>query len=92
MSRRELLVFVSAAMALMAVGIDTMLPAFDDMRASFGLEPGSTAIGQTITTYLIGAAVAQLVWGPLSDRHGRRPVRLRSTTCGRYCCSSRAPA
>ena len=61
-------------MALMALGIDTMLPAFEDMRATFGLEEGAPEIGNTITTYLFGTAVAQLVWGPLSDRFGRRPI------------------
>jgi len=74
MSHGELLTFASAAMALMALGIDTMLPAFEDMRATFGLEEGAPEIGNTITTYLFGTAVAQLVWGPLSDRFGRRPI------------------
>lgn len=74
MSQRELLTFASAAMALMALGIDTMLPAFDEMRATFGLDEDAPEIGNTITTYLFGTAVAQLVWGPLSDRYGRRPI------------------
>lgn len=74
MSQRELLTFASAAMALMALGIDTMLPAFDEMRATFGLEDDAPEIGNTITSYLFGTALAQLVWGPLSDRFGRRPV------------------
>ena len=74
MSQRELLTFASAAMALMALGIDTMLPAFDEMRATFGLDDDAPEIGNTITSYLFGTAVAQLVWGPLSDRFGRRPV------------------
>ena len=74
MSQRELLTFASAAMALMALGIDTMLPAFDEMRATFGLDEDAPEIGNTITSYLFGTAIAQLVWGPLSDRFGRRPV------------------
>ena len=74
MSQRELLTFASMAMALMALGIDTMLPAFDEMRATFGLDEAAPEIGNTITSYLFGTAVAQLVWGPLSDRFGRRPV------------------
>ena len=74
MSQRELLVFASAGMALMALGIDTMLPAFDEMRATFGLDEDAPEIGNTITFYLFGTAAAQLVWGPLSDRFGRRPI------------------
>ncbi len=61
-------------MALAALGIDMMLPAFDDMRASFDLEPGSPRIAQTVTLYFLGMAGAQLLFGPLSDRFGRRPV------------------
>src|ERR1700709_295499 len=30
----------------------------------------------TISAYLIGFAVAQIFYGPLADRHGRRPVLL----------------
>lgn len=37
----------------------------------------TTAMAQlTLTLYLFGSAVAQLVYGPLSDRFGRRPVLL----------------
>ena len=30
----------------------------------------------TLTTYMLGFAVGQLFYGPLSDRFGRRPVVL----------------
>ena len=30
----------------------------------------------TISAYLIGFAIAQMFYGPLSDRHGRRPVLI----------------
>jgi DHA1 family bicyclomycin/chloramphenicol resistance-like MFS transporter len=30
----------------------------------------------TVSSYLIGFAVGQVIYGPLSDRHGRRPVLL----------------
>ena len=71
---RELLVMISAIMALMAVGIDMLLPAFDDMRESFGLDESSTQISQVVTVYFVGLAVAQLVWGPLADRYVRKPI------------------
>ncbi len=61
-------------MALAALGIDMMLPAFDEMRRSFDLEPGSPRIAQTVTVYFLGMAGAQLLFGPLSDRFGRRPI------------------
>ena len=74
MGQRELLTILSAIMALMALGIDTMLPAFKDIRSAFDLGEGSPRTGQVITVFFMGLAVAQLVWGPLADRFGRKPV------------------
>ena len=61
-------------MALTALSIDLMLPAFDEMRADFGLASDSTNIAATITVFFIGLAIAQLFYGPLADRFGRKPV------------------
>ncbi|MEC7117020.1 MAG: multidrug effflux MFS transporter [Actinomycetota bacterium] len=74
LGRRELLSLVASLMALMALGIDILLPAFDDIRVAFGLAEDSSAPGQLITVYFIGLAVAQLFFGPLSDWYGRKPV------------------
>ena len=71
---KELLVMISAIMALMALAIDLLLPAFDDIREAFGLDPDSTQISQVITVFFLGLAIAQLVWGPLADRYGRKPI------------------
>jgi DHA1 family bicyclomycin/chloramphenicol resistance-like MFS transporter len=62
------------SMALGALGIDLMLPAFDAMRADLGLAADSNAIAATITTYFIGLALGTLIYGPLADRFGRRPA------------------
>ncbi|MEM7326430.1 MAG: multidrug effflux MFS transporter [Actinomycetota bacterium] len=70
----ELLVLISAIMALMALGIDLMLPAFDDIRAAYDLGEGSNRTGQVITVFFLGLAAAQLFYGPLADRFGRKPV------------------
>ena len=43
MGQRELLTLMSAIMALMALGIDTMLPAFDEIRKAFDLGDSFTA-------------------------------------------------
>jgi MFS transporter, DHA1 family, multidrug resistance protein len=74
MHGRELIAFLAMAMALTALGIDLLLPAFPDIRAEFGLEPGSTAVSGLITTYFVGLAGGQLLIGPLADRFGRRPL------------------
>jgi len=60
-------------MALTALGIDSMLPALPAIGESLGVsEPNHRQF--VITAYLLGFAFAQLVYGPLSDRFGRRPV------------------
>lgn len=74
MSQRELLTLISAIMALMALGIDLMLPAFDDIREAYDLGAASPETGKVITVFFLGLAVAQLVYGPLADRFGRKPV------------------
>ncbi|MEJ2432246.1 MAG: multidrug effflux MFS transporter [Pseudolabrys sp.] len=62
---------------LSAVGpltTDMYLPSLPDIAR---LLHASTAQGQlTVSSYLIGFAVGQIVYGPMSDRHGRKPVLL----------------
>jgi MFS transporter, DHA1 family, multidrug resistance protein len=74
MEGRELIVFLAMAMALSALGIDLLLPAFPDIRAQFGLDPGSTVVSGFITAYFVGLAGGQLIIGPLADRYGRRTL------------------
>jgi DHA1 family bicyclomycin/chloramphenicol resistance-like MFS transporter len=40
------------------------------------LAAGAENVKLTLTTYMLGFAVGQLFYGPLSDRYGRRPVLL----------------
>ena len=74
MRANELVAFLAMAIALSALGIDLLLPAFPQIRAEFGLPPGSTQVTGFITTYFVGLAVGQLLIGPLADRFGRRPL------------------
>src|ERR1700731_4498007 len=48
------------------------MPAAADLGASPSL------IQSTMTLYIVGLAVGQLIYGPLSDRFGRRPILLFS--------------
>jgi DHA1 family bicyclomycin/chloramphenicol resistance-like MFS transporter len=50
------------------------VPALPDAARSLGV--GSAAVQATIGVYILGLAVGQLVYGPLSDALGRRPLLL----------------
>lgn len=66
------LIILSAFMAFASLSTDIYLPAMPAMQDDLG---GASAL--TITGFLIGFAIAQLVWGPISDRIGRRiPLAL----------------
>jgi len=71
-SGREFIALVTALMATTALGIDLMLPAFPDMRAEFGFPADSTRVTWVITTYFLGLAIGPWLYGPASDRFGRR--------------------
>jgi len=61
-------------MALTALGIDTLLPAFDDVRAEFGLASDATQVAGLVTAFIVGLGLGQLPAGILADRYGRRAV------------------
>lgn len=60
--------------ALTALGTDAWLPALP--VAAQALDAPVAVMQLTVTTYFLGLAAGQLVWGPLSDRYGRKPVLL----------------
>lgn len=62
---------------LSAFATDMSLPVLADTAASFGAPVGRAAL--TLSTFMIGFAVAPLVSGPVSDHVGRRPVLLAGT-------------
>jgi DHA1 family bicyclomycin/chloramphenicol resistance-like MFS transporter len=73
-----------ALMALPSMSIDVGLPAFDLMAEALKTDPSTVAL--TLTTFLLGFSVAPLLYGPLSDRVGRRPVLIIG--CGVYAITS----
>lgn len=66
------------------VSIDIFLPSLPDMTRVFGTDVSHVQL--TLSAFIAGFALAQLVLGPLSDRFGRRPVLLAGT--GLYCAAS----
>lgn len=63
--------------ALTAIGplsTDMYLPSLPDIARA--LTASTAQVQLTISAYLIGFAVGQIIYGPISDRHGRKPVLL----------------
>jgi DHA1 family bicyclomycin/chloramphenicol resistance-like MFS transporter len=65
---------IAMIMALTALAIDIMLPTFGALRTEFGLSTDSTAPAAIVTVFFLGLAAAQVFFGPLADRFGRKPV------------------
>jgi DHA1 family bicyclomycin/chloramphenicol resistance-like MFS transporter len=74
MSPALIVLLLSLLLGLQPVTTDLYLPALPALTEGFG---GSMAQAQlTLTALLLSFGLSQLVWGPLSDRFGRRPVLL----------------
>lgn len=77
--RWELIALTAMLMALNALAIDIMLPGLQEIGASLGAEdPNSRQY--VISAYILGMGSALLVYGPLSDRFGRRIPLLAGLT------------
>ncbi|MFW5834947.1 MAG: multidrug effflux MFS transporter, partial [Pseudomonadota bacterium] len=72
---REFVAGVAGLMALNALSIDVMLPGLPAIGEALGVdEPNHRQL--VLGAYLLAFGGAQLFWGPLGDRFGRRPVLL----------------
>ena len=72
------LILMGALAALGPLAIDMYLPAFGAMALDLGVHPGQ--VERTLASYLLGLALAQLAYGPLADRYGRKPPLLLGLT------------
>lgn len=66
------LLYLAVLSMLGFLATDMYLPAFALMQEDLALSPN--AISASLSLFLAGFACAQLIWGPLSDRIGRKPV------------------
>ncbi|MFN5644011.1 MAG: multidrug effflux MFS transporter [Sphingomonadales bacterium] len=71
----ELTVMMAAIIALNALAIDAMLPAFPRMVNGLGLSDPND-VQYVIGIYLLANGIGSLFHGPLSDRFGRRPILI----------------
>ncbi|SOE95781.1 MFS transporter, DHA1 family, bicyclomycin/chloramphenicol resistance protein [Burkholderia sp. D7] len=71
----RILVILSLLMAFASISTDLYLPALPAM--AIALHANAGAVELTISGYLIGFSLGQLLWGPIGDRYGRRlPVAI----------------
>ncbi len=79
LGRKGLVVFLTLLTAFVPLSTDLYLPALPGMTEYFQVPEYQTNL--TLILFFIFYAVAMLVWGPLSDRYGRRPVLLVGLMC-----------
>ncbi|MCB1474846.1 MAG: multidrug effflux MFS transporter [Rhodobiaceae bacterium] len=70
----QLIALVILISSLAPIGLNIPLPALPAIARSFGVDYGIAQY--TVTIYLISVAVGQLIYGPLADRFGRKPVMI----------------
>jgi DHA1 family bicyclomycin/chloramphenicol resistance-like MFS transporter len=70
---REMTVMLAALMGLNSFAIDAMIPALPAIGRSLHVV-NENSRQLVVVAYFIGFASTQLVWGPLADRFGRKPI------------------
>ena len=70
---REMTALLAGLMALNAFAIDAMIPALPEIGRSLDVaEENQRQL--VVIAYMLGFGSTQLIWGPLADRFGRKPV------------------
>lgn len=72
---REFVVLMASLMALNAMAIDAMVPALPAIGEALNvLDENQRQL--VVSLYVFGFGTTQLIYGPLSDRFGRKPILL----------------
>jgi DHA1 family bicyclomycin/chloramphenicol resistance-like MFS transporter len=74
MSPTLIILLLSMLMGIQPVTTDLYLPALPAIKTEFGAQLSQVQL--TLSALLLAFGTSQLVWGPLSDRFGRRPILL----------------
>ncbi len=72
LSSRMMIVLVTLLVALGPLSTDMYLPSLPAMMEFFSVEVEQVQL--TLSSFLVGFALSQLIYGPLADRFGRKPV------------------
>ena len=76
---REMTALLAGLMALNAFAIDAMIPALPDIGRSLHVAQENER-QLVVIAYFVGFASTQLLWGPLADRFGRKPILAAGVT------------
>jgi DHA1 family bicyclomycin/chloramphenicol resistance-like MFS transporter len=68
------ILLLSLLLGLQPITTDLYLPALPSLTEGFGASMVQAQL--TLTALLLAFGLSQLIWGPLSDRFGRRPILL----------------
>ncbi|MET0868632.1 MAG: multidrug effflux MFS transporter, partial [Pseudorhodoplanes sp.] len=75
---------LAALTALAPLSTDLYLPTLPDIGRAFGVSPAQVQL--TLSAYLVGFAIGQIAYGPISDWYGRKSGLLVALAC--YCAGS----
>jgi DHA1 family bicyclomycin/chloramphenicol resistance-like MFS transporter len=76
---REMTAMLAGLMALNALAIDAMIPALPAIGRSLSVAQENDR-QLVVIAYFLGFASTQLLWGPLADRFGRKPILAAGVT------------
>ena len=82
MARRRSFVFYALLLGtltmMMPLGTDIFLPSMPAFAREYGVSMGAAEL--TLSAFFAGNATGQLIWGPVSDRFGRKPVVIAAVS------------
>jgi DHA1 family bicyclomycin/chloramphenicol resistance-like MFS transporter len=70
---KETVAMLAALMALNSFAIDAMIPALPEIGQQLRVANANDT-QMVVVAYFLGFGSTQLIWGPLADRFGRRPI------------------
>ncbi|HUX12182.1 MAG TPA: multidrug effflux MFS transporter [Spirochaetia bacterium] len=69
--RRKVIILLGSLSAVGPFSVDMYLPGFAAIARD--LSTSVASVGYSLTSYFIGISLGQLIYGPLTDRFGRKP-------------------